>query len=125
MLNQDRDLRIREQQASTGWGQAATPGGAVLRRPEPVEERRDPMQQGPVAPVGGMRLVSGYDQVHAQLTNRGVTYKLLEMTDAGEWKCTCFVPSRQNPNVRRRYVATAPTDLAAMQAVLEQIEREN
>jgi hypothetical protein len=73
---------------------------------------------------GGMRAV-GFDEAHAQLAARGVICQLLELTEAGDWRFTCYIRSRQNPNVRRKHIATARTELAAMQAALEQIDREN
>jgi hypothetical protein len=123
-LNQDRDLRIGEQ-----GGQGPTSGGAILRRPEPAGEplsQHDRMQQAPtVMPAGGVRAVS-YEQLQAQLASRGVAFQRLETgNDPGEWRFTCSIPSRQNPSSLRTYKGTGRTDLAAIQAVLEQIEREN
>jgi hypothetical protein len=43
----------------------------------------------------------------------------------GEWQFSCSIPNRQNPNVNRQYRATAATELAAIQAVLDQIDKGN
>jgi hypothetical protein len=46
--------------------------------------------------------------------------------DAGEWKFRCSVVNPQNRNIGRNYEARAAGDygLAAIRAVIEQIDRE-
>jgi hypothetical protein len=77
---------------------------------------------GPAPP--SLRLVS-YEQAQVALLSRGVKWQRLEMTgDAGEWKFSCSLPSRQSASMSRTYEGRGPNYLAAMQAVLDQIERE-
>jgi hypothetical protein len=77
-----------------------------------------------VAYTTGLRADS-YQQLQDALTARGVTWQRLEtIGDTGEWKFNCSVPNRQTPNLNRRNVARRRTDLDAIRAVLEQIDRD-
>ena len=59
------------------------------------------------------------------LLGRGVKWQRLEMAgDAGEWKFSCALPDKRNANINRAYEGRGPNYLAAMQAVLDQMERE-
>lgn len=59
------------------------------------------------------RRVEALGAVNPQLYQKG-----------GEWICTCRVPNRQNPSLLHVYEAAADTDVAAVQAILEQIEQD-
>lgn len=91
----------------------------MLRQPQPVAA------SGPVtAPFNGPRN-SSYEQAQAQLAARGVIWQRLESAgDTGEWKFSCSIPSRQNPNIRRTYEGRARDALGAIQAVLEQMDKD-
>jgi hypothetical protein len=126
----ERDLRIAEPNAGGGWGNpapvAGPGGGAVLHSPEPPGQSaapRDPMQ----APTFGTSgRPTSFEQAQPLLKARGVTWQRLETVAAtGEWQFSCSVPNRQNPNVNHQYKGTGATDLAAIQAVLDQIDRGN
>jgi hypothetical protein len=111
-----------------GWkGQA--PGGVVLRGPEtagpppsPAPPRQEPAGSG-ITLVGGARVAS-FEQAQAVLRARGVTRQLLEL-DGGRWKFSCWIPNRQNPDINHMYESPpAPDPVSALQAVIDQIERE-
>jgi hypothetical protein len=56
---------------------------------------------------------------------RGITWFRLETADdAGGYKFSCSIPNRQNRLINRTYEAQAPSELAAIQAVLDQIDKE-
>jgi hypothetical protein len=79
--------------------------------------------QAPTYGSGGRPL--SIEQAQALLTSRGVTWQRLETVAAtGEWECWCSIPSRQNPNVNHKIRGTGATPLAAIQAVLEQMDKE-
>jgi hypothetical protein len=123
------ELRIGSPDGSwAGQGPAAAgeASGAVLRRPQPVIEPVG--QRSPAAGAGpsesGAPLTT-YEQAQAQLAARGVVWQRQERNaDTGEWKFSCAIPNRQNPNLRRMYEARAADYLSAIRAVLEQIDRE-
>jgi hypothetical protein len=76
---------------------------------------------GPPTPLR----VASYEQAQALLSSHGVKWQWLEMrADTGEWRFICRVPSKQNPNINRTYEARGISHLAAVQAVLDQMERE-
>jgi hypothetical protein len=85
------------------------------------------------APAPGVTLTGGtsapdaYAQAQEMLRAHGVTWQRLETWgEGGEWKFSCSIPNPQNPSIRRNYEFRAPGEygLAAIRAVLEQIERE-
>ena len=55
---------------------------------------------------------------------RVVWQRLDTVSDNGGWKYSCSVPNRQNPNIRRTYEATAGDPVAAIRAVLDQLNQE-
>lgn len=113
-----QDLRIAD--AYRKPEAPASPGGTVLRRPEPVFQ-----PAGLAAPAAPVAALGTFEQAQAALTARGVTWQRLEtLADAGEWKFSCSVPNRQNPAVNRTYEARARDALSAIQAVIDQIDRE-
>jgi hypothetical protein len=76
-----------------------------------------------LAPAAATRLAS-YEQARAQLQARGVTWFRLETSDQGGYQFSCSIPNRQNKNLSRNYETQAQTELAAIQAALEQIDKE-
>jgi hypothetical protein len=85
---------------------------------------------GPSSPRPGLGNSDGsklttYDQAQARLSALGVTWQRLETQGTpAEWQFSCSIPNRQNPSIRRTYQAQGHDSLAAIQAVLEQIDRE-
>jgi hypothetical protein len=143
-LDPNRELRIGNPNPPNGngtptannWkGQNAQPG-VTLNRPEPATPEPAPLRPEPkpevrgAAPSSGLTLAGGprmmnYEQAQAVLTAKGVTWQRLETWgDAGEWKFSCSIPNRNNPNIRRTYEARANDSLGALRAVLDQIDRE-
>jgi hypothetical protein len=84
---------------------------------------------GPVA-TPGFALTGGgrattYEQAQALLAARGVKVQRLESTgENGEWKFICSVPNRQNPQISRTYEARATDPIAAVRAVLDQLDKD-
>jgi hypothetical protein len=134
-FDNSRDLRIgtpRPNSANDGWGlqgpaAVANGNGATLRPPEPAVEpaiKQEPASINSTVSQGTTKPYT-YDQAQAQLKARGMISQKLEMVaDTNEWKFTCWLPNKQNPRLRRVYEARAHDNLAAIQAVLEQIDRD-
>ncbi|MBY0521875.1 MAG: hypothetical protein K2R98_00665 [Gemmataceae bacterium] len=89
-----------------------------------------PAESATVVPVargvsGASPRVGSYEQALAQLSARGVKWRRLEtIGENGETKFSCSIPNPKNQYISRTYEARAQGDLAAIQAVLDQIERE-
>ncbi|MEY4396170.1 MAG: hypothetical protein RL595_3419 [Planctomycetota bacterium] len=59
-----------------------------------------------------------------QLTTRGLAWQRLDYNpQAGDWKFYCAVKDPAQPNATRNFETTAKTDVAALKAVLEEIDR--
>jgi hypothetical protein len=68
--------------------------------------------------------LTSYEQARAQLQARNVAWFRLETGEPSGYKFSCSIPNRQNRNLSRTFEAQAQTELAAIQAVLEQIDKE-
>lgn len=131
----DKDLRIGSNPAAAsgveGWaGPGAAPrpdGGATLHNPELAVKPAAQREAVPVshpAPPSGQRLTS-YDEALAKLKARGALWQRLEAAgNNGEWTFLCSIPSPKDPNKHRTYDAHARDYLSAVQAVLDQIDRD-
>ena len=65
------------------------------------------------------------EQAQARLAGRGVRWQRLEMApDQRNWQFSCSIPSRRNPNISRTYEAQGATPANAVQAVLDQLDRD-
>ena len=83
-----------------------------------------PLQPKPTPDVQltGNTTAPTYQQLKAQLLARGVS--VINITTKGEEvTLTCFVPLKDNQNAHQRYDAKGRDELAAMQAVLDQIDK--
>jgi hypothetical protein len=119
--------------AGDAWhGRTGAPDVA-LRQPEPTNGGATPRAVLPVSASGpapapvttAAGSVTTFEQAQVLLKAHGVVWQRLETWgEGGEWKFSCSVPNRQNPNLRQNYEARAGDQLAAVRAVLEQIERE-
>jgi hypothetical protein len=132
-----RDLRIgssggnagivgwaRDNNVQSGMAQTPVGNGAVLRLPEPVT---DPLPRPQLATVSnpGSLPASTFEEVQAQIKARGVLWQQsVWVAETGEWKFSCSIPTRQNPRIRRTYEAKAGDAVAAIRAVLEQLDKE-
>ncbi|HEV3119674.1 MAG TPA: hypothetical protein VGY58_21630, partial [Gemmataceae bacterium] len=66
-----------------------------------------------------------YEQGEALLETRGALWHRLEkVAETGEWRFRCIVPNRQKPGSRRTYEGRDRDSLAAVQAVLDQIDQD-
>jgi hypothetical protein len=109
------------------WAGLTTAGNTSLSRPEPVTGLVPPPDRSAARALEsttGSRLRS-FEDAQALLRDRGITWQRLESAaDQGGWKFSCSIPNRQNPKVSRTYEAQARTELDAIQAVLDQIDKE-
>lgn len=105
---------------------AAQPPVALLRQPEPVAPRTATPTSLPGISTGQPAAgTPSLEQAQARLASRNVRWQRLEMTpDQREWQFSCSIPSRQNANISRTYEAQASSPAAAVQAVLDQIDRD-
>jgi hypothetical protein len=126
-------LRIGDPQPGGGaWKGSQT--GVVLNRPEPAVDAAPrsnlPPLPGPPPTIPGYALTAGartmtYEQGQALLSARGVKVQRLESTgENNEWRFTCAVPNRQNPQISRTYEARAADPVAAVRAMLDQLDKE-
>lgn len=136
------DLRIGSSggAGSDGWERGGLAGktesgvrptadgnGAVLRPPEPVTESAPRRELATVSNPVSAREDRGmtFEQARDAIAARGALWQRLETTgEKGEWKFSCSLPNRQNPRLRRTYEASANDPVAAIRAVLEQIDKE-
>src|SRR6516164_7812361 len=125
------NLRIDDPAPVAGaasWVGQPPPGGApVLQRPEPLAGEASPRAERSspysVGLVNRARVIT-YEQAQEQLKTRSLLWQRLEMVaDQGKWKFSCSVPNPQNRMINRTYEATADTDLGAIQAVLDQLDK--
>jgi hypothetical protein len=135
-LDPNHDLRIggdaRPPATPTGggaWRGQSGPPDVTLRQPEATSTGAPPTR--PVLPVsmpssaapGAGANVTTFEQAQALLRAHGVVWQRLEtLGEAGEWKFSCAVPNRQNPNLRQNYEARAADQIAALRAVLDKID---
>lgn len=102
-------------------------GGTFLNQPQPVPVPTPPPDPQSTRNFGTLtsNRAGNYEQAQALLAAHGVNWQRLETWgDQGGWKFSCSIPSKQNANISRTYEAQARDYLTAMQAVLEQIEKE-
>ncbi len=131
-LDPSRSLQIGDVRPATappagGGGEWKGQGDAA---PAPRPERPDPAvtpvtARGALASLGGSAAhVTTFEQAQALLAARGVTWQSLQTWgDEGEWQFSCRIPKPQNPHIARRYEARARDPIAAVRAVLEEIDR--
>src|SRR5262249_22667835 len=125
-LDPTHDLRIGSgpNAVPTGW-QGNGGSGAVLERPQQLPEPgsgKELFATGNAVPAPP---ITSYEKTQAGLAARGVKWQRLEhIAASNEWRFTCSLPSRQNPNVNRTYEASAGDHIAAIQHVLDKIQAE-
>jgi hypothetical protein len=131
--NADMRIASTPTAGADGWtGQdrstQGTGNGAVLRQPEvgvqPVAQQT-PAPNSPATPPPRGSGIANYEQAQGQLAARGVIWQRLETSgDNGEWRFSCSLPNPNNPRLRRTYEGRARDFLSAIQAVLDQIDRD-
>ena len=106
----------------------------LLQPPQPITEPLPKRDLVAVSNPGALRdssatvpsSLSGittFEQAKRELEARGALWQRLDMVD-GEWKFSCSIPNRQNPRIRRTYEFKASDPIAAIRAVLEQLDKE-
>jgi hypothetical protein len=121
------ELRMGGDTAAPAWGvQGGASPGVALQPPQPLAGSGGavPLQPKPTPDVQltGNTTAPTYQQLKAQLLARGVS--VINITTKGEEvTLTCFVPLKDNQNAHQRYDAKGRDELAAMQAVLDQIDK--
>jgi hypothetical protein len=153
-LENNHDLRIGSpagNPGSDGWARQGSASsnpdadirrmadstGATLQAPQPLPDppkrelvtvsnptpARDslPTLPAPASPPG----VNTFEQAKRELEARGVLWQRLDMVGpGGEWKYSCSIPNKQNPRLQRTYEAKANDPVAAIRAVLDQLDKE-
>jgi hypothetical protein len=114
------DLRIGNPNAGAWQGQAAATG-ATLQQPQPLVQPVSSVRG--VAPAGPR--ATSYEQAMALLAAKGVQWRRLETLDQNQTQFSCSIPNPQNRFISRTYEARAANDLAAIQAVLDQIGKDS
>lgn len=128
----------RSQELRIGNAPALPPPGPPTTLPPPVPgvTLRQPASSGPapswhdsaVTPTAAVATppqASSYEQLRQLLLTRGVTYMRLETWgNQGGWRFTCSLLNPHDPSKMRTYEAEAQQDLAAMQAVLDQMDKD-
>jgi hypothetical protein len=132
------DLRIPN--AGSGLAsrvQAQGGTGIILSGPQPLDDGQGRARAVTPVPVpavqgggGGFVPASSTAQntaqadLEARVRGAGATWTRLDSwVDKGQYKYTCRIPDRQNPQNLKVFEATASDPIAAMQVVLDQIQR--
>jgi hypothetical protein len=116
------DLRIAGPNTPGTW-QGQT--GATLQTPQPATPPAQPVSSvRGVAPAGPR--VTSYEQAMALLTAKGVKWRRLEtIGEPSQSQFSCSIPNPRNAFISRTYEARAATDLEAIQAVIDQINKDS
>lgn len=107
-------------------GDRRTPAtGVTLHGPRAREGKESGSTTAPSASTSNPALGS-YESVQEQLRARGVVWQQLRQVENEEWHFICAIPDPRQGNLRRNYEARAVGrhGLAAIQAVLEEIDRD-
>lgn len=124
----DSNATTQPTNTQTGWG---NPTGAPSGPPDvklgPPQTAFDSnvqrVQNQGVTPVAGTS--DSYGEMKQALATRGVTWQRSESVgDGKEWRFAVAIPNKQFPTQTRNYEARAASELAAMRAVLDQIDRD-
>lgn len=116
-LDPSRELRIGTPVSSPD---AVKPQATLIPPAAPAPSQ--PVARG-LAPAGIH--VGTFEQAQVFLASRGVKWQSLQTWgDQGAWKFSCSIPNSKNPYISRTYEGQARDSLAAIQAVIDQIERD-
>jgi hypothetical protein len=142
-LDSGQDLRIGSPIASAGndgWARQGSSNpdgsGVTLQPPQPISEappKRDlvavsnpGLPRDPPGPSSAPAGIATLEQAQKELDARGVLWQnLVKVGPNGEWKFSCSIPNRQNPRQQRTYEFRASDPIAAIRAVLEQIDKDS
>jgi hypothetical protein len=132
-LDSKSDSRIDPPPAAKLTGAAAVgtgrenPSPVMLRAPESTGSPADVSPLTRLDNVSAVPVAGGDGQWSAlvkRLQDRGMTAFRLEMQRDGVWRCICSIPDRRNPSLKQTYNTSAADPLAALRAVVEEVERE-
>jgi hypothetical protein len=136
-LDTNQDLRIGAPTASAGadgWARQgasenrgmAESSGATLQAPQPIGEpppKRDLLTVSNPGPGRDSSAGAGaLEQALKELEARGALYQQLVGAN-GEWKFRCSIPNRQNPQIQRTYEFKDRDPVAAIRAVLNELDK--
>jgi hypothetical protein len=115
--NQDSEIR-----------RMADSSGVLLQPPQLIAEPPPKRDLVPVSNPGALRgssaTVTTFEQAEKELKARGALLQRLQVVaQSGEWTCRCSMPNPQNPRIQRTYEATRSDPVAAMRAVLEELDK--
>jgi hypothetical protein len=124
-LDPNRSLGISSPQPSQPATGNEWRGQGNVAETKPERAEPGPTARASLGGFGSSSHITTYEQAQAILAARGVTWQRLETWgDAGEWKFSCRIPNPQNPYLSRAHEARAHEPIAALRAVIEQIENE-
>jgi hypothetical protein len=116
------DLNATGSAAASAWSgqesKTVAPASASSGRPSLT-----PGQPTAVTVGGGPR-VRSFEEAQQFLAAHGVKWQDLQTTGEGEWKFSCSIPNKNNPNSVRTYEARDRYGLNAIQKVIDQISRD-
>jgi hypothetical protein len=128
-LDGERNLRMDDKDAgkdpAASWRGKSS--GVSLGPPDTPPDPTPPRSSGDIKPVGAVSAAPALDlrQMIASLEQRGMKgFRLDQQRDSGQWRCTCSIPSKNNPSVKQTYDHTAADPEAAVRAVLDQVEKD-
>lgn len=126
-LDGDRNLRLDDKDPTATWrGQSAA--GVSLGKPDLNGGSSTPQPIDDITRVSGPGTLTTNDlrQMIRSLEQRGMKGFRLDLQIAtGQWRCTCAIPKRSNPNEKQGYDTMAKDPESAVRAVLDQVERDN
>lgn len=100
------------------------PGRRFASLTPPVPIAQGGVSTLPPVPIVPASSSSGQPDLFRVLELRGVKGFRLELKpDSGQWRCICSIPDSQNPKYKQNYEATANDPQAAMQSILDKIDR--
>ncbi len=127
-LDPAREMRIGADTGAPTWqASGGGPAGVALQPPQPITGGAVPLQPKP-APDGqltGNASTPSYEQLRAQLVQRGVTQISIKADyKTGQIVLSAFIPSKDEPNKQQRFdVPPARDEVSAMQALLEKLDK--
>jgi hypothetical protein len=121
-LGSPRSVEPKPADKSNSLTPVPPPGsGAPLEQEKPVSSAPGPVTQVSTSP-GPVT----YEQLQTQLRARGVSWQQLQCMGNDSWHFICAIPDPSTPGVRENFEVTRTGNMGlnAMQAVVEQIDKE-
>jgi hypothetical protein len=119
------ELHIGSDTGSPTWQPSGGAPGVALQPPQPAGAGPVPLQPRPVpeAQPTGNAAGPSYEQLMAQLTQRGVS-RLVIVPDGKDVLWGCVVPSKSEAGKQQHYEVRNPRDpVSALQALLNKIDK--